>query len=61
MDKQIVAGIKLEPELKQRLRLMAAYEGVSMSEMVRLLIERTPVVGTIKDGKIEFSNKPTEE
>lgn len=47
----------LDQEMKDKLKVAADTEGCSMNEFVRRLIDRVPVIGYIKDGKIEFVGK----
>ncbi len=49
--------VRVEPELKARLAAAADFEGVSMSEIVRRLIKSIPVIGVIRDGKVELKEE----
>ncbi len=42
---------------KTRLRLAAAFEGVSMSEFVRRMIKQVPIIGKIEDGKVKLNGE----
>ena len=42
----------IDQDEKQRLRLAAAVEGVSMSELIRRMIRQIPVVGKVENGKV---------
>ncbi len=44
----------LDSEMKARLKAAAEFEGISMNEFVRRLIAKVPVIGTIRDGKIDW-------
>ena len=46
--------MRLDAELKQRLQDAAEFEHVSMSEIVRRLIDELPRLGVIKDGLVEW-------
>jgi len=49
--------VRVEPELKARLAAAADFECVSMSEIVRRLIKSIPVIGVIRDGKVELKEE----
>ena len=49
--------MRLDAELKQRLQDAAEFEQVSMSEIVRRLIDKLPRLGVIKDGLVEWYSK----
>lgn len=49
--------MRLDAELKKRLQDAAELEQVSMSEIVRRLIDKLPRLGVIKDGLVEWYGK----
>lgn len=61
MKKNQTVILRLEPELRERLERMAAFEGVTMSEMVRRLIKMVPVIGSIENGRVIWSNNEKPE
>lgn len=61
MKKNQTVILRLEPELRERLERMAAFEGVTMSEMVRRLIKRVPVIGRVEDERVIWSNDTKRE
>ena len=61
MKKNQTVILRLEPELRERLERMAAFEGVTMSEMVRRLIKMVPVIGSIESGRVIWSNNEKPE
>ena len=61
MKKNQTVILRLEPELRERLERMAAFEGVTMSEMVRRLIKRVPIIGRIEDERVIWSNNEKPE
>lgn len=52
--------MRLDAELKQRLQDAAELEQVSMSEIVRRLIDELPRLGVIKNGLVEWYGKQEE-
>ena len=61
MKKNQTVILRLEPELRERLERMAAFEGVTMSEMVRRLIKRVPIIGRIEDERVIWGNDTKRE
>lgn len=53
--------LRIEPELRKRLERMAEFEDVSMSDMVRRLIKMVPVIGSIENGRVIWSNNEKPE
>lgn len=51
-EKETTVMVWMDESEKTRLRLAAAFEGVSMSEMVRRMIRQVPIIGKIEDGKV---------
>lgn len=46
--------VRMTPEMKEFLEKKAAEEKVTVSEIVRLLVDRLEVAGVIEDGKIDW-------
>ena len=46
--------VRMTPEMKDFLEKKAAEEKVTVSEIVRLLVDRLEVAGVIEDGKIDW-------
>lgn len=61
MKKTAQVVIRLDPELRERLERMAEFEGVSMGEMVRRLIKMVPVIGSIENERVIWSNNEKPE
>jgi len=57
MKRSEILIMRLDAELKQRLQDAAELEQVSMSEIVRRLIDKLPRLGVIKDGLVEWYSK----
>jgi predicted DNA-binding protein len=61
MKKNQTVILRLEPELRERLERMAAFEGVTISEMVRRMIKQVPVIGRIEDERVIWGNDTKRE
>lgn len=61
MKKNQTVILRLEPELRERLERMAAFEGVTISEMVRRLIKQVPIVGRIEDERVIWGDDTKRE
>ena len=61
MKKTAQVVVRLDPELRERLERMAKFEEVPMSEMVRRLIKRVPVIGRIEGERVIWSNDTKRE
>ena len=61
MKKTAQVVVRLDPELRERLERMAKFEEVPMSEMVRRLIKRVPVIGRVEDERVIWSNDTKRE
>ena len=61
MKKTAQVVVRLDPELRERLERMAEFEEVPMSEMVRRLIKRVPVIGRVEDERVIWSNDTKRE
>jgi len=61
MKKTVQVVVRLDPELRERLERMAEFEEVPMSEMVRRLIKRVPIIGRIEDERVIWGNDTKRE
>lgn len=60
MAKSEILILRIDAELKKVLQDAAEFEQVSMSEIVRRLIDKLPRLGVIKDGLVEWYGKQEE-
>lgn len=53
-NKSIIVGLRMDEDMKQRLQDAADIEGVTISEIMRRLIDKLPRLGVIKDGLVNW-------
>ena len=57
MNKSKTVIIRIEPELHRQLVMEATELGITLSEHVRQILVTVPVIGTVKDGAIEWRKR----
>lgn len=57
MNKSKTVIIRIEPELHRQLVKESTELGITLSEHIRQLLVTVPVIGTVKDGVIEWRKR----